>query len=267
MCDWQQAGVWDLIHFALLDWLARDGQLGWSRAVVDCCSIRAVYVGEQTGPNPTDRAKRGSKPSDLRRAWRAACGASDRGESERPAGSPRVGGCDSPLHGARGRPRQRPDCVLGNRGYDAAAIRRGLRARHNEPWVAMRRQARERPAPVALGRRAYLCLAESIRRLSVRYDKRADIRSIPLARVRADLRAVAAQDVENRLKADAIFPRRPSTNSPGFCQNRVHAAAWRPSGGGRPWTSVYTWPSAGSNPYRAALVLTMQLFGARQGVK
>ena len=23
-CDWQQAGVWDLIHFALLDWLARD---------------------------------------------------------------------------------------------------------------------------------------------------------------------------------------------------------------------------------------------------
>jgi hypothetical protein len=31
-----------------------------------------------------------------------------------------------PLHGARGRPRQRPDCVLGDRGYDAAAIRRGL---------------------------------------------------------------------------------------------------------------------------------------------
>src|SRR5438128_8020097 len=24
--DWQQAGVWDLIHFALLDWLARDDQ-------------------------------------------------------------------------------------------------------------------------------------------------------------------------------------------------------------------------------------------------
>src|SRR5206468_5477022 len=24
--DWQRAGVWDLIHFALLDWLARDDQ-------------------------------------------------------------------------------------------------------------------------------------------------------------------------------------------------------------------------------------------------
>src|SRR4051794_6838318 len=59
--DWQQAGVWDLIHFALLDWLARDDQIDWSRAVVDSCSIRAVYGGDQTGPNPTDRAKRGSK--------------------------------------------------------------------------------------------------------------------------------------------------------------------------------------------------------------
>ena len=59
--DLQQAGVWDLIHFALLDWLARDDQIDWSRAVVDSCCIRAVYGGDQTGPNPTDRAKRGSK--------------------------------------------------------------------------------------------------------------------------------------------------------------------------------------------------------------
>ena len=50
--DWQQAGVWDLIHFALLDWLARNDQIDWSRAVVDSCSIRAVYGGDRTGPNP-----------------------------------------------------------------------------------------------------------------------------------------------------------------------------------------------------------------------
>jgi hypothetical protein len=59
--DWQRAGVWDLIHFALLDWLARGDQIDWSRAVVDSCSIRAAYGGDQTGPNPTDRAKRRSK--------------------------------------------------------------------------------------------------------------------------------------------------------------------------------------------------------------
>jgi len=43
--DWQQAGVWDLIHFTLLDWLSRGGQINWSRAVVDSCSVRAVFGG------------------------------------------------------------------------------------------------------------------------------------------------------------------------------------------------------------------------------
>jgi transposase len=43
--DWQQDGIWDLIHFALLDWLSRDGQIDWSRAVIDSCSVRAVFGG------------------------------------------------------------------------------------------------------------------------------------------------------------------------------------------------------------------------------
>jgi transposase len=50
--DWQQAGIWDLIHFALLDWLARQDPIDWSRAVVDSCSVRAVYGGAPTGPDP-----------------------------------------------------------------------------------------------------------------------------------------------------------------------------------------------------------------------
>ena len=41
--DWQLAGVWDLNHFALLDWLARYDQIDSSQAVVDSRSIRAVY--------------------------------------------------------------------------------------------------------------------------------------------------------------------------------------------------------------------------------
>ena len=43
--DWQQDGIWDLIHFALLDYLSRDGQIDWSRAVIDSCSVRAVFWG------------------------------------------------------------------------------------------------------------------------------------------------------------------------------------------------------------------------------
>jgi hypothetical protein len=58
--DWQRAGIWQLIHSSLLDWVVRYGQIDWSGAVVDGSSIRAGF-GAQTGPNPTDRAKLGSK--------------------------------------------------------------------------------------------------------------------------------------------------------------------------------------------------------------
>ena len=44
------------------------------------------------------------------------------------------------LQGRRGRPRCRPACVtLGDRGYDAASIRSGLRTRQILPLLAMRR--------------------------------------------------------------------------------------------------------------------------------
>src|ERR1700751_5580334 len=43
--DWQEAGIWQLIHLSLLDWLARWGKIDWSRAVVDGSSIRAVFGG------------------------------------------------------------------------------------------------------------------------------------------------------------------------------------------------------------------------------
>ena len=81
-----------------------------------------------------------------------------------------------PLHGECGRSRRRPDCVLGDRGYDAAAIRRGLRTRHIVPFLAMRRTEHGS----GLGRwrwvveRTFAWLSQ-FRRLRVRYDKRADI--------------------------------------------------------------------------------------------
>src|SRR3954466_2645688 len=43
--DWQDAGIWQLIHFALLDWLARAGRIDWSHAILDSSSIRAVFGG------------------------------------------------------------------------------------------------------------------------------------------------------------------------------------------------------------------------------
>src|SRR6476660_7113700 len=45
--DWQEAGIWQLIHFSLLDWLCRLSQIDWSGAVVDSCSVRAVFGGSK----------------------------------------------------------------------------------------------------------------------------------------------------------------------------------------------------------------------------
>jgi hypothetical protein len=51
--DWQQAGVWDLIHFAFLNWFSRENQIDWSRAIIDSCFVRAVF-GAANRPNPTN---------------------------------------------------------------------------------------------------------------------------------------------------------------------------------------------------------------------
>lgn len=135
--------------------------------------------GDQTGPNPTDRAKRGSKRHliyDGRGVPLAVrlTGANRNDLQEALALLDAI----PPLHGERGRPRQRPDCVLGDRGYHATAIRRGLRARHIVPLLAMRRTEHGS----GLGRwrwvvaRTFAWLNQ-FRRLCVRYDKRADIQA------------------------------------------------------------------------------------------
>lgn len=35
----QHAGIWDLTHFVLLNWLSRNGQIDWSHAVVESNTI------------------------------------------------------------------------------------------------------------------------------------------------------------------------------------------------------------------------------------
>ena len=57
----QQAGVWQQLHRVVLDRLAQQDLLDWSRAAVDSVSVRAKRRGEATGPSPTDRGKAGSK--------------------------------------------------------------------------------------------------------------------------------------------------------------------------------------------------------------
>jgi transposase len=174
--DWPGAGLWDLMHFALLSWLARNGDLEWSRAIVDSCSVRAVYGGAQTGPDSTDQAKSGSKRHLIRDgrgvplAFRLT-GANRNDSQEALALVDAI----PPLQGERGdRGGGRAVCWA----IAATMPRRfgGLRARHIVPRLAMRRTAHGS----GLGRwrwvveRTFAWLNQ-FRRLRVRYDKRADI--------------------------------------------------------------------------------------------
>ena len=59
--DWTAAGVWAEAHLQLLDLLGEEGLIHLDHLVVDSASVRAQKGGAHTGPNPTDRAKKGCK--------------------------------------------------------------------------------------------------------------------------------------------------------------------------------------------------------------
>jgi transposase len=56
--DWQAAGVWDAIWKLLLDELGVADALDWNAAVLDSCSVRAVFGGQKLARIPRIAAKR-----------------------------------------------------------------------------------------------------------------------------------------------------------------------------------------------------------------
>jgi transposase len=133
------------------------------------------FWGAQTGPNPTDRAKLGSNLICDARGIPLVIQLTGANRNDSQQALALVDAIPS-LQGERGRPRHRPDCVLGDRGYDAEAIRRGLRDRHVKPWLAKRNTKHGS----ALGRWRWVvertfAWINQFRRLRVRYEKRADI--------------------------------------------------------------------------------------------
>jgi transposase len=53
-----RAGLWRRLHVAVLDRLGAQGELDWSRAILDAAGVREKG-GQLTGPNPVDRGKPG----------------------------------------------------------------------------------------------------------------------------------------------------------------------------------------------------------------
>jgi len=136
------------------------------------------FWGQHTGPNPTDRAKLDSKRHLIcdGRGVPLAVQLTGANRNDSQQALALVDAIPQPQR-ERGRPRYRPDCVIGDRGYDAEAIRQGLRIRGVKPWLA----PSETPNTAVdwadwrwVIERTFAWLNQ-FRRLRLRYEKRADI--------------------------------------------------------------------------------------------
>jgi transposase len=137
--QWQQAGVWQRLHALLLAELHGADKIDWSRAAVGASFVRARGGGEQTGPSPVDRRKKGSKHHVVVDAHGIPLAATPGA-----ANAPDITGLEAvvdaipAVRGRRGRPRRRPDESFGDRGYDSDPHRRRMRRRHIRPRFGRR---------------------------------------------------------------------------------------------------------------------------------
>jgi transposase len=175
--DWQRAGVWVRLHEALLAELNAAGKIDWTRAAVDSSSVRAVGGGEETGPNPTDRRKPGSKHHLVVDGHGVPLEVQLSGANKNDVMQliPLVANLPA-VRGKPGHPRSRPDAVYADRAYDSEPARQLLRWLGIEPFLAKRNTEHGS----GLGKIRYvvertISWLHQKRRLRVRYDRDADI--------------------------------------------------------------------------------------------
>jgi transposase len=138
---WYRAGVWDRLYALLLVELDDAGAIDWSRAAVDSSSVRALGGGTQTGPNPTDRGRPGSKHHAVVEAHGIPLGAITTAANVPDViALPEVVDAIPALRTRRrGRQKRRPKKLYGDRAYDSDPHRRRMRRRKIEPVFARRR--------------------------------------------------------------------------------------------------------------------------------
>jgi transposase len=152
------------------------GAIGWSGACGDSAFVPAKG-GEETGPNPTDRGRAGSKrhlitdakgvPLALRLT---AANIHDSRLFQEPIDAV------PPIRHGVGRPQRRPAKLPADKGYDFPRCRTALRRRAIQSRIARRGiESSER-----LGRHRWviertLAWFSRSRRLTVRYERRVDI--------------------------------------------------------------------------------------------
>jgi transposase len=137
---WQEAGIWEKLHRLLLEELQAADQIDWSYGTVDSTKARALGGGDDTGPNPTDRSKLGTKHHVLTDANGIPLATTVTGANEADVNQllPLVDGIPA-LSGPAGDQPTKPEELYADRAYDSEPHREELRQRDIEPKIPKRR--------------------------------------------------------------------------------------------------------------------------------
>ena len=174
---WERLGVWDHLHADLLRLLRQTGRLDPDVAVVDSVYTRAFGGGDKTGPSPVDRRKKGTKYTLLVDRHGVPLGIRTTGAnvSDHQQLLPLV--VDFPKVGGKpGRPKEFPDELYADRGFDSDPARWVLAWLGINPHIARRRA----PHGSGLGKVRWvvertISWLKGLRRMRVRYDRLMEI--------------------------------------------------------------------------------------------
>ena len=160
---WQRAGVWEKLHQILLAELEQADKLDWSRAAVDSAKARALGGGDQTGPNPTDRGKPGTKHHVLTEGQGVPLVTHSTGANVPDVNEllPLVDDIP-PVRRKADRPRGVPDNLYADRAYDSQPHRQELERGGLIPTCAASDRTRQWPGGLSLGGGADLVVAAQL---------------------------------------------------------------------------------------------------------
>jgi len=145
---WNEAGLWKKIFRVMVKYYHKKRRIQWTWQSIDSKLVAAPLGGDLTGPNPTDRAKSGSKRHilvDQRGAPLAVLITAANAHDITCA----VSLVDQPIV-ARPKTKYRVHHLCADKGYDSEPFRRTLLRRNIKPHIRKRKYVSQTPAPPPL---------------------------------------------------------------------------------------------------------------------
>lgn len=170
---WEELGCWSRLHADLLRLLRKADKLDPDLVIADAVIVRAFGGGDGTGPSPVNRGKKGSKHTVLvdRHGVPLVIRTAGANVSDHRQIIPLVISFPK-VTGKPGRPKELPDVLYADRGYDSDATRWILAWLGIESHIARRRT----PHGSGLGKVRWvvertISWIKGLRRMRVRYDR------------------------------------------------------------------------------------------------